>query len=104
VSDLQASAAVKIGAGGVLTISLHVQPGARRTELVGLHGEALKLRLAAPPVDGKANACLVSFLADFLDVPKGTITLVSGESSRQKRVRIESASNEAVARLMAAAK
>jgi uncharacterized protein (TIGR00251 family) len=57
--------------------------------VVGLHGEALKIRLAAPPVDGKANACLIGFLADQLGIAKSSVSLVSGESSRAKRVRID---------------
>ena len=72
-----------------VTLRLHIQPGAKKTEVVGLHGEALKIRLAAPPVDGKANACLIGFLADRLGVAKSSVSLVSGESSRAKRVRID---------------
>lgn len=86
--------------GGVLTLSLHVQPGAKRTEFAGLHGDALKIRLAAPPVDGKANACLLVFLAKFMGVPKASVMLLSGESARQKVVRIEGAAEPSVARLM----
>ena len=71
-----------------VTLRLHIQPGAKKTEVAGLHGEALKIRLAAPPVDGKANACLIAFLADRLGVARSAITLVSGEASRAKRVRI----------------
>jgi uncharacterized protein (TIGR00251 family) len=74
--------------GDGVMLRLHIQPGAKKTEVVGLHGEALKIRLAAPPVDGKANACLMAFLADQLGVAKAAICLVSGESSRAKRVRI----------------
>ena len=74
-------------ANGV-TLRLHIQPGAKKTEVVGLHGEALKIRLAAPPVDGKANACLLAFLADRLDVAKSAVSLISGDSSRAKRVRV----------------
>jgi hypothetical protein len=73
--------------GGV-TLRLHIQPGAKKTEVVGLHGEALKIRLAAPPVDGKANACLIGFIADRLGVAKAAVELLSGESSRAKRLRI----------------
>jgi uncharacterized protein len=69
-------------------LRLHIQPGAKKTEVAGLHGEALKIRLAAPPVDGKANACLIAFLADQLDVAKSSISLISGDTSRAKRVRI----------------
>jgi uncharacterized protein (TIGR00251 family) len=72
---------------GVL-LNLQIQPGARRSEIVGLHGAALKIRLAAPPVDGKANACLVSFLAEVLGLPIASISLVSGQSSRSKRVAV----------------
>lgn len=74
------------GAGVVL--SLHVQPGAKKTEVAGLHGEALKIRLAAPPVDGKANAVLLAFLAEKVDVARAAVELVSGQSARTKRVRI----------------
>lgn len=75
--------------GAALVLSLHVQPGAARTGVAGLHGDALKLRVAAPPVDGKANAAVLRFLAEAFDVPLARITLVRGESSRQKTVRIE---------------
>ena len=74
--------------GDGVTLRLHIQPGAKKTEVVGLHGEALKIRLAAPPVDGKANAGLIAFLADQLGVPKSAVSLLSGESSRAKRVHV----------------
>lgn len=73
---------------GALLLALHIQPNARRTEFCGLHGEALKLRLAAPPVDGKANAALLAFLAAFCEVPKASVQLLAGASGRAKRVRI----------------
>ena len=76
------------GARHALVLALHVQPGATRTEVAGQHGTALKIRLAAPPVDGKANAALLAFLADAFGVPLRAVTLVRGESSRQKTVRI----------------
>ena len=72
-------------------LRLHIQPGAKKTEVVGLHGEALKIRLAAPPVDGKANACLIAFLAERLGVAKTALSLVSGDTSRAKRVHIDGA-------------
>lgn len=71
--------------GGV-RLTLHVQPRASRTEVAGPHGDALKVRLAAPPVDGAANDALLRFLADTLGVPRATLTLVSGASSRRKVV------------------
>ena len=73
---------------GALVLSLHVQPGAARTEVAGTHGDALKVRLAAPPVDGKANAALLRFLAAAFGVPLRQVTLVRGETSRQKVVRV----------------
>jgi uncharacterized protein (TIGR00251 family) len=75
-------------ADGSLVLSLHIQPGAKKTEIAGLHGEALKIRLAAPPVDGKANAALIAFLAKTCGVPKSAVEVVSGETSRTKRVRL----------------
>ncbi|AOY00361.1 DUF167 domain-containing protein [Jeongeupia sp. USM3] len=73
----------------VVQLRLHVQPGAKRTEVAGLHGDALKLRLAAPPVDGKANARLVAWLAETFGVPQRQVTIKSGQSSRRKLVVIE---------------
>lgn len=65
-------------------LTLHVQPGAKRTEVAGLHGEALKIRLAAPPVEGRANLALVEFVAEALGIPKRSVTLVKGQGSREK--------------------
>lgn len=73
---------------GAIVLALHVQPGAKRTEAAGTHGDALKLRLAAPPVDGKANAELLRFLADAFGVPLRQVAIERGEASRQKIVRI----------------
>ena len=73
---------------GSVVLVLHIQPGARKTEVAGIHGDALKIRLAAPPVDGKANAALLAFLAKVCGVPKSAVSLLSGETSRSKRVRI----------------
>jgi uncharacterized protein (TIGR00251 family) len=73
---------------GSLMLALYVQPGAKRTGFAGLYGEAVKIRLAAPPVDGKANAALCAFLAEVCGVAKSAVCLVSGETSRAKRVRI----------------
>jgi len=88
------------GDGGLI-LSLHVQPGAKRTGFAGLYGEAVKLRLAAPPVDGKANAALCAFLAEICGAPKSDIQLLSGETSRTKRIRIAPAP-ERLSRLRAA--
>jgi len=65
-----------------------VQPRASRTELAGRHGDALKVRLVAPPVEGAANAALVRYLAEVLDVPRASIKLLSGHSGRRKLVQV----------------
>jgi len=75
--------------GTALVLTLHVQPGAKRTAVDGTHGDALKVRLAAPPVDGKANAELMRFMADAFGVPLRNVGLVRGETSRQKVVRVD---------------
>lgn len=67
-------------------LAVHAQPGAKRSEVAGLHGDALKVRVAAPPVEGRANAALIAFLADALGVPKKSVTVVKGETSRRKTV------------------
>ncbi len=78
--------------GEALVLSLHVQPGAKRTEVAGVHGDGadarLKIRLAAPPVDGKANSALLAFLAGAYGVALRDVTLLRGETSRQKTVRV----------------
>lgn len=71
-----------------IVLELHVQPGAKRSEFAGMHGERRKVRLAAPPVDGKANDELVRFLAEHYAVPRRSVTIVSGLKSRAKRVEI----------------
>jgi hypothetical protein len=78
-------------AGGI-ELNLRVLPGARKDRVDGVHGEALKVRLQAPPVEGKANRALVDFLADALRVSRSRIRILSGEKGRNKRVFIEGAS------------
>lgn len=87
---------LRVAADGRLTLTLHIQPGAKKTEVAGEHGDALKIRLAAPPVDGKANAALLAFIAERLGVSKSAVTLKSGQTSRRKVVEVEGASAEAV--------
>lgn len=79
-----------------MLLTLHIQPGAKKTEVVGRHGDALKIRLASPPVDGKANDALVAFLAKTLGVARAQVALVAGQSSRSKRVAIGGISASAV--------
>jgi hypothetical protein len=79
----------RVGADGAITLTIHAQPGAKKTEVAGVHGAALKIRLAAPPVEGRANAELQRFLADAFGVPLRNVTLVRGETGRRKSLRIE---------------
>lgn len=74
-----------------------MQPRASKTSVVGMHDGALKIRLAAPPVDGAANAALVEFIADRLDIAKSHVRVVSGQASRRKVVEIDGVSAQVVA-------
>jgi uncharacterized protein (TIGR00251 family) len=76
-------------ADGSITLQIHVQPGARKSEVAGVHGDALKVRIAAPPVEGKANAALVAFLAEAFAVPERNVAIIRGETGRRKAVRVE---------------
>lgn len=67
-----------------IVLRLHAQPGAKRTSVVGLYGDKLKIAIATPPVDGKANQAIIAFLAKTLGVSKSKISLISGETSREK--------------------
>lgn len=89
----------RLAADGRITLNLHIQPGAKKTEVAGLHGEALKIRLAAPPVDGKANEALLKFVAETLRLPKSAVSLKSGQSSRHKVLEIVGTTPAAVAEL-----
>jgi uncharacterized protein len=80
-----------------LTLTLHIQPGARTTAFAGVHGDALKIRLAAPPVDGKANTALIAFLAEAFGLPRSAVVLKSGHSARRKVVALSGISPSAVA-------
>jgi uncharacterized protein (TIGR00251 family) len=80
----------RVGADGSITLTIHAQPGARKTEVAGIYGDCLKIRLAAPAVEGKANAELRRFLADAFGVPLKNVALVRGETGRRKTLRIES--------------
>ena len=71
-----------------LIISVHAQPGAKRTAVVGIHGDRLKIALASPPVDGKANAALIKYLSKELGVSKSLVRLLSGDTSREKRIEV----------------
>lgn len=75
--------------GADLLLLVHAQPGAKRSEFAGLHGDALKIRIQAPAVDGKANEAMRRFLAEAFAVPVSAVSLVSGQASRHKRWRVE---------------
>lgn len=85
---------------GELEISVLVQPRASRSRVVGEHGGMLKVQLAAPPVDGEANAALIELFSDLLDIPRRQVALASGEASRRKHVRVSGVDAAAVEAVM----
>ena len=89
----------RIAADGRITLTLHIQPGAKKTEFAGLHGDALKIRLSAPPVDGKANEALIKFIAETLRLPKSAVNLKNGQTSRRKVLEVCGAEASSVAAL-----
>jgi uncharacterized protein (TIGR00251 family) len=78
---------VQEGAQGA-TFAVKVHPRARQNAITGTVGNAVKLALTAPPVDGKANQAVIEFFADLFDIPRSSVTIASGETSRNKMVRI----------------
>jgi uncharacterized protein (TIGR00251 family) len=76
-------------ADGRVRFSVRVQPRASRNEIAGVYGDALKVRLSAPPVDGAANVALIEFLADVFAVGRRDVRILAGETSRSKIVEIE---------------
>lgn len=72
-----------------MILEVHVQPGARRSEFAGQHGERVKIRLAAPAVENRANEALIEFLAGHYRVPKRRVRIAAGLKSRDKRVVID---------------
>jgi uncharacterized protein (TIGR00251 family) len=76
------------------TLSVHVQPRASRNAIAGWAGEALKIRLTAPPVEGAANAACLAFLADLLDLPQSQLEILRGARSRHKIIRITGLTQE----------
>jgi uncharacterized protein (TIGR00251 family) len=84
-------------------LKLRVSPGAKRPGIAGRHGDAWKVRVAEPPEDGRANEAVLRLLADALDVPRATVALVSGHSSRDKIVVLDGLEQGQAERLLAAA-
>jgi len=78
-------------------LRLKVLPGAKRTKVIGAYGDQLKIAIAAPPVDGRANTVLLRWLADTLGIASSSITLISGQTSRLKRVGIHGVSSGKIA-------
>jgi uncharacterized protein (TIGR00251 family) len=74
-----------------MILALRVQPRASRDEVAGIHGDRLKVRICAPPVDGAANRHLCRYLADLFDVPAASVRLIRGESGRDKTVEVTGA-------------
>ncbi len=89
---------LQTGRNGSVLLSLHVQPRASKNELSGIHDGALKLRLTTPPVDGKANKAVISFVSRKLKVPKSSVTLHSGLKSRRKQLWISGLDEETIRR------
>lgn len=81
---------------GRVRFSVRVQPRASRDEVSGVYGDALKIRLAAPPVDGAANDALVNFLAALFAVPRRAVRILAGESSRSKLIEIDGVTARAI--------
>jgi uncharacterized protein len=75
--------------GNDLILSVHIQPGSREDRIMGLHGDALKIKISSPPVDGKANHHLCVYLAKMCGVSKSAVSIEFGESARRKRVRVQ---------------
>ena len=90
-----AATAFKGDAAGTI-LALHIQPGAKRSGVCGMYGDAVKIAVKSPPVDGKANAALREFVADSVGIPVGAVQLVSGATGRDKRLRIAGKSPEEV--------
>lgn len=85
-----------------MIIAVRVQPRSSKTEIVGRHGDEIKIRVKAPPVDGAANEELLRFLAMRLAVPRSALAIVSGQGGRSKRIRVEGADPDALRSLLGA--
>lgn len=86
--------------GGAARFVVHVQPRASRTGISGTHGDAIRVRLHAPPVDGAANKALVAFLAESLGVPQRRVRIASGTTARRKTIEVDGVSRADIERLL----
>lgn len=85
--------------GGV-TFAARVIPRSRQNEIAGVQGDALKVKLTAPPVEGAANAALIHFLADRLGVRRSAVSIIAGQRNRNKTVRVEGVTKEQVEQML----
>jgi len=88
MADLPEASFLRLEKTGAVIVDIHVIPNAAHTVAAGLHDGALRVRLNAPPVDGKANSSLVQWLAQELDIPRAQIELVRGQTSKRKQLRV----------------
>ena len=88
-------------AGGVVRFKVHVQPRASRAGIAGVHGDALKVRITAPPVDGRANAAVEALLAEALGVARHAVHIIAGAGTRDKVVEVTGVTVEDIRRLVA---
>ena len=86
--------------GDYILLNIRAVPRSAQDRIQGIHGDALKIRIQAPPVEGKANAYLVRFLSKQWNIPRGCIEILSGETGRNKRLRISHPSAELRAALL----
>ncbi|HLY97588.1 MAG TPA: DUF167 domain-containing protein [Candidatus Angelobacter sp.] len=86
-----------------ITFAVKVHPRARKNAITGTVGDAVKLALMAPPVEGKANQAVIEFFADLFQIPRSSVTIASGETSRNKVVRVSGISRAAVEQRLNAA-
>jgi uncharacterized protein (TIGR00251 family) len=98
VTDSSVTPWLQITGKGDLQVTVHVQPGAKTTSCAGVHGDALKIRLHAPPVDGKANQALIAWLSKTLGCPQSAIELIRGQTSRRKTLNISTNQADALSR------
>jgi uncharacterized protein (TIGR00251 family) len=86
-----------------VSFAVKVQPRAKKNAITGNVGDALKLALTAPPVEGKANQAVIEFFADFFEIPRSSVSIASGETSRNKLIRVSGISAQRVRERLAAA-
>jgi hypothetical protein len=85
---------------GVWTLQIHVQPGAKSSEVIGEHGDRLKIKISAPPADNAANEALIEFIARTAGVPKSRVKLVRGQTSRLKTLEVEAQEGQFIEKLL----